>query len=253
VSLVQLQRDLQAHVLDGSDDIEADIGSTELVLVSTSTRLAIYSDAYRLRLIEALESNYPVLAELLGADQFSSLARTYIDTHPSQHYSIRWFGHRLTEFLNGSYANQPWLAELARWEWATAHAFDAADAASLTQADMATLAPDAWAQLMLRASPSLTHLQLNSNIVAIVKAAAGEKLPEPQSSPTTEWCIWRQDLQVRYRSLDSVEAKIVDALHHGITFGELCESLTEHFPAEDVPLRAASYLKQWLDEQWLQQ
>jgi hypothetical protein len=250
MSFAQLQRHLQAHVLHGSNEIESKIDSTESV--SISTRLAIYSDAYRLRLIEALEGNYPVLAQLLGVDQFAAVAREYIDAHPSQNYSIRWFGHRVAEFFNVTRSDQPWLAELARWEWATAHAFDAADAIPLTQADVATLPPENWAGLMLRTSPSLTHLQLTSNIVAIVKtAAADEALPEPKSSPATDWCIWRQDLKVRYRQLDSAETQVIDALHHGIVFGELCERLMEHFPADDVPLRAATYLKQWLDEQWL--
>ena len=157
MSLEQLQRHLQAHVLDGSNGIEAEIEGTESV--SISTRLATYSDAYRLRLIEALESNYPLLAELLGADEFATLGRRYIDNYPSQRYSIRWFGHRLFKFLRVSYDNQPWLADLARWEWATAHAFDAADATLLTWNDLAVLVPDAWASLSLRAIPSMTRVQ----------------------------------------------------------------------------------------------
>src|SRR5690242_17143101 len=104
MSFAQLQRDLQAHVLRGSNQIESQIDSTESV--SSSTRLAIYADAYRLRLIEALESNYPVLAQLLGTDQFATIARYYIEAHPSQHYSIRWFGHRLAEFLNTTRSHQ---------------------------------------------------------------------------------------------------------------------------------------------------
>jgi len=250
MSLRQRQRDLQMHVLHGHRNIETEIVGTPTVDIDT--RLAVYSDAYRLRLVEALESSYPVLAQLLGTEKFASLGRTYLDSHPSQHFSIRWFGHRMAEFAAITYSALPWLAELARWEWATAHAFDAADAAPLTQVDLAMLAPEAWAHLLLRSQPSLTRLQVNSNIVAIVKAAAADdQLPAPQSSPTTEWCIWRQELQVRYRSLDNIEVQVVDSLHNGITFGELCERLLEFFPADEVPLRAASYLKQWLDERWL--
>jgi hypothetical protein len=250
VSLVQLQRDLQAHVLDGSGEIATEIDSTELL--PTSTRLAIYSDAYCSRLIEALESNYPVLAKLLGADQFSVVARSYIDTHPSQHFSIRWFGHRLSEFLNSSHADEPWLADLARWEWGTAHAFDAADATLLTLNNLAAMAPSEWACLVLRAHPSLTHLQLNSNCVAIVKASTAEiRLPTPLREESTEWCIWRENLNVRYRSLDAIEARAVDLALNGTTFGELCEQLANQMPTDAVPLQAASFLKRWVEDQWL--
>jgi hypothetical protein len=250
MSLVQLQRDLQAHVLDGSGNIETEIDSTESV--SISTRLAIYSDAYRLRLIEALESNYPILAELLGADEFVVLSRRFIENHSSQHYSIRWFGHRLAEFFSETQSDQPWLADLARWEWATAHAFDAADATLLTLNDLAAMAPNEWAYLPLRVHPSLTHLQLNSNCVAIVNAsAAAIRLPTPMRDESTEWCIWREDLNVRYRSLDAIEARAVSLAVHGTTFGELCEHLANQMPSDAVPLQAASFLKRWIDDQWL--
>ena len=38
--------------------------------VGAPTRLAIYYDAYRLRLIEALDGNYPVLHGWLGDEEF---------------------------------------------------------------------------------------------------------------------------------------------------------------------------------------
>jgi hypothetical protein len=249
MSLAQRQRELQQHVLHGERAIESHIVSDA---IPTTTRLGVYIDAYRLRLIETLESNYPVLAELLGADPFAALAQAYIDTHPSRHFSIRWFGHCLAEFLSGARAEQPWLAELARWEWATAHAFDAADATLLTTDDLATLRPDAWAELPLHAHPSLTRLQLNSNTVAIVKASVAEEpLPMPTQAERTEWCIWREDLNVRYRSLDAVEARAADLVLQGTTFGELCELLATEMPSDAVPPQAASFLKRWIEDQWL--
>jgi hypothetical protein len=249
MSLTQRQRDLQAHVLNGRGEIEPAIASTESV--SIATRLAIYSDAYRLRLIEALESNYPVLAESLGPDDFATLGRQYIDAHPSQHFSIRWFGHRLAEFLQSS-KRDAWLIDLTRWEWATANAFDAADATLLANDDLARVTPDAWPTLQFATHPSLQRLQLRTNIVALVKAAVAEQpLPVPIHAETTEWCVWRENLNVRYRSLDAIEALAIDAVISGNHFGALCEQLAAHAPVDEVPMRAASYLKQWIGEQWL--
>ena len=65
---------------------------------SASRRLAIYYDAYRLRLLEALDSNYPILHSWMGDDEFEKLGLAYLDAHPSTHFSIRYFGHRLSEF-----------------------------------------------------------------------------------------------------------------------------------------------------------
>src|SRR5690606_40146004 len=60
---------------------------------------SVYADAYRLRLIEALAHNYPRLQQLLGEEEFSTVARSYLDEHPSRSVSVRWFGNRLAVHL----------------------------------------------------------------------------------------------------------------------------------------------------------
>jgi hypothetical protein len=252
VTLPLLQTQLQANVLHGAGDIVAGIDTSEAV--PAATRLEVYANAYRLRLIEALQSNYPVLHYLLGDEQFSELALGYLAEHPSQHFSIRWFGHRLAEYVGiaPQYAERSWLHELAQWEWATAAAFDAADATVLTMDMLAQVAPQDWLELRFALHPSLTRLQVASNVVALVKAAAAEQSPPaPQELPAANWCIWRQDLQVRYRSLATEEAAALAALANGANFGGVCEELTAFWPVEQVPMQAASLLKTWLNDHWL--
>src|SRR5262245_60134591 len=70
-SIAALERGLQAHILDGDQAIALGIDSSEQV--SAATRLKIYSDAYRLRLIEALQANFPIIEQLLGPDEFGRL------------------------------------------------------------------------------------------------------------------------------------------------------------------------------------
>ena len=61
-------------------------------------RLGIYRDAYRVRLIEALDDIYSVLHKLLGDETFVSLAEMFIAANPSVHRSIRWYGRELADF-----------------------------------------------------------------------------------------------------------------------------------------------------------
>lgn len=246
--LARLQRDLQAHVIEGDDAIARAIDSTDDI--PAATRLKIYSDAYRLRLIEALEANFPVLAKWLGEEKFSRMTQEYLAVHPSRHFSIRWFGHRLPEFLRefADYRDQAWLAELAEWEWKIASAFDAADAKLLFVGDIAQVAPNAWADLRFALHPSVQRISLTTNVVSAVKAhAADEEFPSPtRLDSTAQWLIWRQDLTVQYRSLDAVEAAALDAIATGATFGEMCRSMAHHLEQDQVPLHAAGLLKQWL-------
>jgi hypothetical protein len=254
-TLAQLQSNLQAHVLRGEQAIAAQIDVSEDI--PAATRLGVYANAYRVRLIEGLQSNFPHVAYLLGDEQFSELGQAYLDAYPSQHFSIRWFGHRLPEFVlhQAPYNAQPWLHELATWEWTVAGAFDAADAEPLTNDDLARVAPQEWPGLSFAVHPSLRKIVVQHNIAALAKAAADQdpEPPPPQLLMPTHWCIWRQDLQVRYRSLAEEENAALQAVMNGACFGELCEVLSEYQPVDQVPLRAATLLKTWIHEQWLVQ
>src|SRR5579862_3161955 len=112
-NLMNLQNKFQSYLINSNNDIRLDIEETKKV--SATTRLQIYSNAYRFRLIEALASNYPVLQKYLGADSFQELAIQYIDEHPSTFRSIRWFGNQLENFLreHNQYNAFPYLAELS--------------------------------------------------------------------------------------------------------------------------------------------
>jgi hypothetical protein len=250
-ALAELQRVFQRHVLAGDAAIVRIVNSTPAV--PATTRLAVYSNAYRIRLAEALGANMPRLKELLGDEQFGLVAAEYVDAHPSQFASIRWFGDRLAPFLERSYPTQPWLAELAHWEWALAASFDAPDATAADVECLASVAPGDWAGLQLQFHPSVQYLELATNAQALFKALADEQSP-PQpamlASPQP-WLLWRQDLKTQYRSLEPDEAAAVRIMRAGGMFGAMCEALCEWHDGDEVPLVAAGMLKRWIVEEQL--
>jgi hypothetical protein len=251
-SLAALQHDLQHHVVNGDPAIAAAVNGTAAVPVST--RLAVYSNAYRIRLAEALGANVPQLKQLLGDEEFGAIASRYVDEHPSQFASIRWFGDRLAETLAQSHASQPWLAELARWEWTLAAAFDAQDASTVGVECLAAVAPDDWADLQLEFHPSVQWLELATNAQALFKALSEEQSP-PQPAILARpqpWLMWRQnDFKTQYRSLEPDEVAALAVVRAGGTFGAICEALCEWHDADQVPLVAAGMLKRWLIEEML--
>jgi hypothetical protein len=247
-TLARTQDDFQAYMLRKEATIEAHVVGTSRVPVAT--RLAIYGDGYASRLIEALEANYPALAKLLGAD-FITLGTAYVRAHDSRFRSVRYYGADLAAFLAAQpeYARAPVLAELARWEWAMTEAFDAADAAPLDTGALARVAPEQWAHLRFTFHPALRRLALFWNVPPLWKAHTNDT-ERPQlsmSEEAGEWLLWREDLRTFFRSLQKPEAQALDAARDGATFGELCEGLANHFPENEVPMRAAGYLRQWVD------
>jgi len=250
IALTRMQDAFQAFILRGASDIELHVVGTERVPIAT--RLAIYGDAYCLRLIEALESNYPALAKLLGPEDFAVLGTSYIHAHDSKFRSIRYYGNELAEFLetHSDYAQVPVLAELARWEWAMTEAFDAADAVPIDVSVLANMAPERWAELRFEFHPSLRRLALFWNVPQMWKALTGDAEERPQpvvQMEATPWLLWRENLQTYFRSLQTSEAEAIDAAGRGGSFGDICAGLAVHFTEEETPARAASYLRRWIE------
>jgi hypothetical protein len=212
--------------------------------------LGIYGDGYRSRLIEALETSFPVLASLLG-DDFQTLAAQYVNAHESTFFSIRYYGDQLADFLAGDaeYSKAPILAELARWEWAMAAAFDAADAEPIDISAFGQLAPEDWAELRFEWSPAVQVVELEWNVPQLWKAVTEEtERPEPSLSPQLgSYLIWRRELQIYFRPLAQQEAAVIAAARAGHSFGELCVLLCEHLDDSEASLHAAGYLRGWVE------
>jgi hypothetical protein len=218
---------------------------------TAEVRLGIYADAYRLRLLEALETDYPGLRALLGDTDFERLGRAYIDAHPSRHFSLRWFGQHLEAFLRNAppYRDQPVLADMARFESAMTDAFDAADARVLGIDDMAGVPPEAWAGMRLALHPSVRRIDLGWTVPPFWKAVDAEQEPDGPPQPTPQpigWVVWRQALDTYFRSLEVDEAWALDTARRGETFAALCEGICEWVDPHNAPARAAGFLKQWI-------
>jgi Putative DNA-binding domain len=255
--LLDIQEAFQRFLLTGDSDISACVVGTERVPVAT--RLGIYGDGYRSRLIEALQASFPVLADLLGETDFEALAARYVSGHESTFFSIRYYGDRLADFLAGEahYSQVPLLAELARWEWAMAAAFDAADAEPIDSSAFAQLAPQDWAELHFEWSPAVQVVELEWNVPQLWKAVT-EGTPRPEPSLGSEaadagapravsYVIWRRELQIYFRPLAREEAQVIAAARGGHSFGELCVLLCEHLDESEAALHAAGYLRGWVE------
>jgi hypothetical protein len=248
-TLGTVQGDFQDYLLRGSQAVTRHVQGSARVPVAT--RLGIYADAYRSRLAEALAANFPALAALLGTDDFRELAWRYIAAHDSPFFSIRYYGHELAQYLgaHADYAEVPLLTELARWEWSMAGVFDAPDAAVLTHAALAQLAPQQWVRLRFTLHPSVARMELTWNVPQLWRAlTSGAERPEVTlNREPVSWVLWRQEINSYYRSLPPLEARALDALRDGWPFAELCALLCEELGESAAPAQAAALLRGWVE------
>ena len=252
-SLRQTQSEFQRYVLRGEGGIAGEIAGPDDEF--RRIRLDVYYDAYRLRLVEVLGSDFETLRSFAGEEKFEAIARAYLDAHPSTFRNVRWFGGRLAGFLreHAHYRAEPALAELAEFEWTLGLAFDAPDEPVLAFDDLAGLPADAWAGVGFRPHPSLHTLELRWNIPAIWNAIERkETLPAPiETAEAVTVAIWRRDHSSHFRSLPADEARMLHAARDGASFPEMCEQLALEHGEEAAAVRAAELLRGWVDQGWL--
>ncbi len=249
-ALANLQSLFQSHVVSGDDAVvPAFVGNAA---ASAEERLGVYYEAYRLRLLEVLRGDFRGLCGILSAEEFDALGLRYLDEHPSQHPNVRQFGRHFAEFLvtDSETAWRPYLAEMARFEWARGLAFDAANTDAMTLDDLGALPADDWPALKLRFHPSLQRSRFDWNIGPIWRAInAEESVPQPVRLEQPEpWAVWRRDITVYWRSLDEIEAGAMDLFADGEDFAGVCAGLCEWLDAEAVPATMAGQLNQWVTE-----
>lgn len=250
-ALAGLESALAAHILHADPAIATEVVGT--ARAPAAVRLGIYRDAYVLRIIEALDTDFPGLHALAGDDEWLTLTRAYIAAYPSMHFSLRMFGQHLATFLREAapWQEHPVLAEMAEFEWAIAYAFDAADSSPVGIEDVAHIPPESWADMRLGFHASVTRIDLAWNVPAIwnaVKADGTPPSPDRAGVPVA-WLVWRKRLHSYFRSLDLDEARALDGARAGRSFAEICEGLCDSMCADATPAHAAGLLKRWIEDE----
>lgn len=254
--LSQLQHQFQAHVMHAEQDAQAPAWVSASGRADPSFQLSVYTHAYRSRLREALAEDYPAVNMAVGDDSFTELLNAYIENFPSHYFSLREFGQDFSSFLaqHPIQHEQPWLAELASFEWTLRSAFDAADATRISEQDMSALAPEDWPTMRFVAHPSVRFCHASWNIAEIWKCMTADPVVEitAKPEPAHVWLIWRDEQMItRFRSMDRDEEHALACLSAGGNFDEVCQSLITFHDEDSVPLRAAGLLKNWIGQRLL--
>jgi len=249
-TLRNLQHEFMCYLVDdAAPEIITRIESTPQR--SAEQRMSYYGQAYILRLKEALCTDYERLHCYLGDELFDTLISQYIEKHPSQHTSLRYFGQHFLQFVEAfePFKSLPEVAEITRIEQAFANSFDAADCPCVIQNQLAQLVPEAWASLTLSMHDSVQLLPLDYNSFQIWKMLNNEQMPPERTRDETTWLIWRYNLVSQYRALDKAELSALTIAISNGSFSHICEALLDHFSEEEVPLKAVGYLQQWINNQ----
>lgn len=146
-------------------------------------RFDVYRNNVAASLIEALETGFPALRALLGAERFRVLALSFLRAHPPRDPRLMFYGAELPGFLEGfaPLSRFGWAADLARLEMALREAYHAADAAPVEPRALGALPPEALAGTRLRLAPALRLVVSRWPVAALHAHALGDG-PRPAAA-----------------------------------------------------------------------
>jgi putative DNA-binding protein len=209
-------------------------------------RVDVYANMYFFRLLDCLTEDFPALAAVLGHERFHTLARDYLEAHPSRHPSVRMLGESLGDFLEGHALAREceYLADLARFEWALLGAFDAPDAAPIGAERLKAMSPEDWATLRFELTPSLRIVEARAPVDDVWNAVREGREPPVVTARPTTLRVWREDLTVFHRKIDALEHEALRGV--GLGFGAMCERAAALVGEEHAALELARLVDRWI-------
>jgi hypothetical protein len=217
--------------------------------LDAGARLAIYADMYRARLADVLRDDFARVLAVVGDDTFTALATRYVACHPSTHPSVRWLGARFADFLADQADVPPFLADLARLEWARGEVFDAPDAEPLRMDDLRSIAPEDWPGLRFQPIPACRVVACGWAAHELW-AAAGSDAPAARSAVpvATVIRVWREGWSVSHAAMPEREQTAFRLLQRGERFGALCAAFGDTLDAEAAAREIGGLLLRWIED-----
>jgi hypothetical protein len=205
----------------------------------------------------ALAAAYPTLQQLIGDESFAAMARAFWHHHPPERGDITAWGARLPAFVADaeSLAGEPYLADVARLEWAVHEAAHAADA-SAPPAGLDRLADTDPARLRLLARPGTALIDSRHPIVSIWQAHRPARVNEPDRFAAVREAfaqeraepalVWRQGWRVQVATLGATEARFTAALLQGHTLAQALGAMPASPAFDFTPWLLGALERGWL-------
>lgn len=231
--------------------------------LSQAEALSIYNNAYHQRLVEVSSAIFPVLFHTLGRELYSQLWIAYMGEHPPRNGPINRVGDDLPSFLreHPQFRELPAVADIAQLECLLNSLFDVVDEPPYTLAmlqrlpeqDWPTqrwLPKQDWALLSTRFDLEAYWRDIQAHIQAGGEPGGAEAsitlLPEHDPS-RPNLLVFRHAQRMQFQSIRPAFGLFLQGIQRGATFAELCSSLAESFPEQDIPSLSLNLLLRAID------
>jgi len=215
-------------------------------------RLDIYRGMYELRLTEALRTDYPGLAHLLGEELFEELARLYIRACPSRSYTLNRLGDHLPAFLDDvdGLPRPRLVRDLARLELASTFVFDEEESPAAGPTAVSRFSCQQWGDLRFIPIRALRLVELSYPAHRYLEALRIGDTPPRLRPAQTRLVVYRRDFRIFYLSLTKPAFALFQSLCEGLPLGGAVRAL---FGAGGASERQVStWFGRWFSESLFQ-
>ena len=242
-SLKQIQQHFSEAMLAGETDAQQAIDALAPWLdtshgLSAAAHLGIYRSSIHGQFTDALGELFPVCKRLVGERLFATLCQPYIRRHRSASADIGAYGSDFAAHLaaevasHESLAELPYLAGVARLEWAWHQVFHGPDQAPFDHQALAAVPADAQGELRFQPPAASRLLSSVYPIHTIWQHNQPDWQPEPGDeghidldAGGVELLIWRNGTEMRIDLLDAEQRQVLELLYTGVTLTELTRQL----------------------------
>ncbi len=222
------------------DEIVAD----DAGIAPSSPGMEVYRNAYRGRLLGALEASFERTRRWAGELAFTAAACHYILGNAPRSWTLDDFGEGFPELLCELFAEDREVAELAWLEWHMQRAFAAPDLPELDPAALASagLAAGDWDHLGFSMAAGFAARPMATNCAALWLAMGEETDGEfvPEATEGACLAVWRRGLEPHFRVLGADEHRALAGLACGESLGGIAAGLE--------PEVLGNWLALWLSE-----
>ncbi len=193
-------------------------------------RFDVYRNNVTVSLSEALESAFPVIRKLVGAENFKVLARAFLHRHPPTSPLMMFYGAEMPGFLRDfePTGKTGYLPDVARLELLIRESYHAADAEVADPNRLQELSPDALMETPITLAPSIRLLRSPWPVFSIWRFNMENGAPKPEMK-VEDVLVARPDLDPAPYLLPPGGGAFVEALLAGKTFGAAIDAATEDF------------------------
>jgi hypothetical protein len=231
LELADLQRNFQAAVLAHDD---APIAA--LIAPGHVAGLAVHRNTSQSSLAALLAKTFTVTQRIIGA-RFADLAARFVTAAPPRLPHLSMYGAALADFIacDAALEDVPYLADVARLEWARNEAYFAADAPALDATRIAALTPDEMERTALRLHPATRLVRSRFPLHRIWDAHQTDAgIPALDFSVAENVLVTRAGHHLVTRKTSAADAVFVEAARAEKTLGAAVAAALAENPAFDL-------------------